>query len=128
MLHVVIEQRPDGGVTYLLDDETERLALESRYNALIDVQRETLDSLKEGVAVFGTDGRLKLFNSAFAQIWKLSGAALDEAPHIDEFISAGARCSTTIPATWQRHRARRHRHSPTSASRSKARWCAPTIS
>ena len=66
------EQRPDGGVTYLYDDATERLALESRYNALIDVQRETLDSLKEGVAVFGTDGRLKLFNSAFAAIWRLS--------------------------------------------------------
>src|SRR5205085_7373371 len=48
-----------------------RFALESRYNALIDVQRETLDSLKEGVAVFATDGRLKLFNSAVLQIWRL---------------------------------------------------------
>ena len=65
-IHVVSAQRPDGGLTYLYDDATERFALESRYNALIDVQRETLDSLKEGVAVFATDGRLKLFNSAFA--------------------------------------------------------------
>ena len=63
-IHVVSAQRPDGGLTYLYDDATERFALESRYNALIDVQRETLDSLKEGVAVFATDGRLKLFNSA----------------------------------------------------------------
>ena len=73
-IHVVSAQRPDGGLTYLYDDATERFALESRYNALIDVQRETLDSLKEGVAVFATDGRLKLFNSAFAQIWRLSRA------------------------------------------------------
>ncbi|MGE0022556.1 MAG: ATP-binding protein [Hyphomicrobium sp.] len=85
-LQVVAAQRPDGGVTYLYKDETERLALESRYNALIGVQTETLNSLKEGVAVFGTDGRLKLHNSAFAAIWKLSRQQLAESPHIDEFI------------------------------------------
>ena len=85
-LHVMAAQRPDGGVTYLYKDETERLALESRYNALINVQAETLNSLKEGVAVFGTDGRLRLHNSAFAAIWKLSRQQLAESPHIDEFI------------------------------------------
>ena len=85
-LQVLAEKRSDGGVTYLFIDETERLALERDYNALIGVQRETLDSLKEGVAVFGTDGRLKLFNSALAEIWQLSRRALAEEPHIDEFI------------------------------------------
>mgnify|MGYP001274473397 CR=1 FL=1 len=86
IVHVFAEQRPDGGVTYLYDDATERFALESRYNALIDVQRETLDSLKEAVAVFGTDGRLKLFNSAFVTIWRFARSALSSAPHIDEII------------------------------------------
>ncbi len=86
MLHVLSEKRSDGGVTYLYVDETERLALESDYNAMIDVQRETLDSLKEGVAVFGTDGRLKLFNSAFAEIWRISRREIGESLHIDEFI------------------------------------------
>src|SRR5262245_23671679 len=70
-IHVTSAQRPDGGLTYLYDDVTERFALESRYNALIDAQRETLDGLKEGVAVFEPDGRLKLHNSALAQIWRL---------------------------------------------------------
>jgi signal transduction histidine kinase len=88
MIHVVIEQSPDGGVTYLFDDATERFALEQRFNAMIDVQRETLDSLKEGVAVFGTDGRLKLFNTALMGIWKLARPMLEEAPHIDQIITA----------------------------------------
>jgi signal transduction histidine kinase len=101
MLHVVAEKRSDGGVTYLYVDESERLALESEYNALIDVQRETLDSLKEGVAVFGPDGRLKLFNSAFAEIWRLSRRELGESPHIDEFIAL-ARRHYEDPATWAR--------------------------
>ncbi len=86
VVHVMSSQRPDGGVTYLYKDETERLALESNYNALINVQTETLNSLKEGVAVFGTDGRLRLHNSAFTAIWKLSPQQLGEQPHIDELI------------------------------------------
>jgi signal transduction histidine kinase len=86
-ISVIAEQRPDGGVTYLYADETERVALETNYNALISVQRETLDSLKEGVAVFATDGRLKLFNSAFARIWKLSATRLIEEPHIDDIVA-----------------------------------------
>lgn len=87
ILHVMAEQRPDGGVTYLFADETARLALESRYNALIDVQRETLNSLKEGVVVFGTDGRVKLFNIAFTQIWKIEPRTLAEGPHIEDVIN-----------------------------------------
>ena len=100
-IHVVSAQRPDGGLTYLYDDATERFALESRYNALIDVQRETLDSLKEGVAVFATDGRLKLFNSAVLQIWRLSRSMLKEGPHIDRIID---QCSALYDdmATWAR--------------------------
>jgi signal transduction histidine kinase len=100
-IHVASAQRPDGGLTYLYDDATERFALESRYNALIDVQRETLDALKEGVAVFATDGRLKLFNSAVLQIWRLQRSALKEGPHIDKMI---AMCSALYDdmGTWAR--------------------------
>jgi signal transduction histidine kinase len=85
-VHVMAEERPDGGITYLYENETERLALESSYNALIRVQRETLDHLAEGVAVFGTDGRLKLYNNAFERIWKLGRRMLQDNPHIDEII------------------------------------------
>lgn len=87
LLHVIGEQRHDGGVTFLFDDATERLALEGRYNALIDVQRETLDSLKEGVAVFAADGKLQLFNSAFLSIWRLSRDGLEQGPHIGAVVT-----------------------------------------
>jgi signal transduction histidine kinase len=101
MLHVTTEKRSDGGVTYLFVDETERLALETEYRVLNDVQRETLDSLKEGVAVFGTDGRLKLSNSAFAAIWNLSRRALAEGPHVDEIITHARTYYDDAP-TWTR--------------------------
>ncbi|MEJ2125319.1 MAG: PAS-domain containing protein, partial [Alphaproteobacteria bacterium] len=87
-IHVMTDCRPDGGLTYLLDDVTERLAQESRYNALINVQRETLENLREGVAMFGSDGRLKLFNASFVNIWKLERPFLKAGPHIDDVKSA----------------------------------------
>ena len=87
VVHVAAERRPDGGVTYFYDDKTEALSLERRYVALTRVQGETLNSLKEGVAVFGTDGRLKLFNTAFAKIWRMSQPVLASTPHIDEFVN-----------------------------------------
>lgn len=90
IVEVMAELRPDGGVTYLFSDETKRLVLESDYNALISVQRETLDSLKEGVAVFGTDGHLKLHNSAFATIWDLSRDHLGKRPYVDEVIASAS--------------------------------------
>jgi signal transduction histidine kinase len=46
------------------------------------MQRETLDSLAEAVAVFGSNGRAQLFNPAFAKMWKLSAEALQQHPHI----------------------------------------------
>jgi signal transduction histidine kinase len=82
-LGVVTTPNPEGGVTYLFDDVTESLDLARRFDGLIRVQRETLDSLAEGVAVFGSNGRAQLFNPAFAKMWKLSPEALREEPHID---------------------------------------------
>jgi len=85
-LRVVTTPDPEGGVTYLFDDVTERLNLERRYGALSREQGETLDNLAEGVAVFASDGRLRLYNSAFARMWKLSPVLLDGEPHIEAVI------------------------------------------
>ncbi len=82
-LRVVTNPDLKGGVIYLFDNVTERYHLESRFNAMIRVQGETLDTLKEAVAVFGTDGRLKLFNPAFADMWRLDAGKLADQPHID---------------------------------------------
>ncbi len=91
-LRVVAAPNPRGGVTYLFDDVTERLALESRFNALSKVQRETIDHLQEAVAVFGSDGRLRLHNPAFQALWDLSEDELAERPHADQILTAcGAR-------------------------------------
>ena len=103
-LHVIADADGDGGVTYLYENVTEQIALESRYNALIQVQRETLDTLREGVAVFASDGRLKLYNSAFARIWELNPNLLDVEPHVEDVITS-CRELYDAPEEWERTKA-----------------------
>lgn len=81
-LRVVAQPHPFGGLTFLYEDVTEKLALESSYNTLIKVQSATLDTLLEAVAVFGPDARLKLHNAAFARIWEFEPGELAGEPHI----------------------------------------------
>ena len=81
-LSLSVSPHPLGGLIFVYEDVTDRLALERSYNTLIEVQRETLDNLFEGIAVFGSDGRLKLYNPAYRKIWALSEADLIGEPHI----------------------------------------------
>ncbi|MDX2258502.1 MAG: PAS-domain containing protein [Hyphomicrobiaceae bacterium] len=99
IVHLIADERGDGGFTHLYVDETERQTLMSRFNALTNLQAETIDSLKEGVAVFATDGRLKLSNTAFESIWKLPADVLGDNPHIDRIIEA-SRPLYPDTATW----------------------------
>ena len=85
-LSVSVSPHPFGGLTFVHQDVTDRLALESSYNTLIEVQRETLDNLFEGIAVFGSDGRLKLHNPAYRTMWALSPADLAGEPHVSEIV------------------------------------------
>lgn len=104
-LRVLANPHPQGGITWIYENVTEQLELESRYNALSRVQGETLDHLAEGVAVFGSDGRLKLDNPAFARIWQLDGKLLANHPHIGE-IERACRRLHDAPEEWSRFTAR----------------------
>jgi signal transduction histidine kinase len=103
-LRVVSSPNPQGGVTYLFDDVTERMQLASRFEALTRVQSETLDTLKEGVAVFGPDGKLKLHNLAFLTSWKLSPTLPKSNPHVDTIIDL-CRTLAPDPKVWEAVRA-----------------------
>ncbi len=88
ILYVTGKLGPDRSITYCFENMTEQYDLESKYNALIRMQSATLNALNEGVAVFASNGRLKLSNPAFARLWNLSPSLLEETPHIDQVIAA----------------------------------------
>jgi signal transduction histidine kinase len=97
---VIAEQHPFGGVTYLYENLTKEIQLESRYNELFEVQRETLDNLAEAVALSGPDGRLRLFNPAFMRFWSLDAAFLERKPHVNELAQMSG-LSADSRTAWQ---------------------------
>jgi len=100
-LRVVAQPHPFGGLTFLYEDVTERFTLESSYNTLAKVQSATLNTLQEGVAVFGPDGKLKLHNASFAKIWELSDKDLAGEPHV-RAIAAACADNFGDGAIWER--------------------------
>ena len=75
-----------GGLIFVHEDVTDKLALESSHNTLIAVQRETIDNLAEGIAVFGSDGKIGLFNAAMCKIWQVASEFLAGGPHIADIL------------------------------------------
>jgi signal transduction histidine kinase len=78
-------------VIYVFEDITDQLKLKSQHRTQLDVQRSTLNALNEGVAVFGTNGRLTLANPRLSTLWKLPTNLLETNPHIDQIIEAVSR-------------------------------------
>ncbi len=99
-LRVVTDQHPLGGITHFYENLTKEFQLESRYNELFEVQRETLDNLAEAVALTGPDGRLKLYNPAFMRFWSIEPAFLEKKPHVNELAQLPS-LSADSRSAWQ---------------------------
>ncbi|MEQ8301228.1 MAG: PAS-domain containing protein [Hyphomonas sp.] len=87
-LSVTRQRHPMGGLLLLFKDITGELDLKTKFNAIVKTQSSTLDNLHEAVAVFGGDGRLKLFNHAFERLWSLSHDLLKDQPDYSAVIEA----------------------------------------
>ncbi|MEO6339826.1 MAG: ATP-binding protein [Caulobacteraceae bacterium] len=85
-LRVVRQPHPFGGLLLLFSDITGELRLRAQYNALVQVQQATLDKLNDAVAVFGSDGRLRLHNEAFERFWAITPQALTVAGDFDGVV------------------------------------------
>lgn len=93
-LRVTCQPHPFGGLIFIYADVTNQMALERSLNQLSSVQRTTIDHLSEALAVFGTDGRLKLSNKAFAEYWRIDPKALSDQPR---FADVFALCRRMLP-------------------------------
>ncbi|MBP1885484.1 PAS domain-containing sensor histidine kinase [Sinorhizobium mexicanum] len=100
-LRVFATARPQGGATWVFENLTEKVDLETRYNTLVQVQGETIDHLAEGVAVFGPDGRIRLSNPAFRAIWGISEAEAKPGTHI-RAVEQACLPSYDQPDGWKR--------------------------
>lgn len=85
-LRLMISPHPMGGLVFLFDNITDKLALERGFNTLIAVQRETIDHLYEGILVIGSDLRVRLSNPAIEKIWNITEDARKSGIHFNEWV------------------------------------------
>jgi signal transduction histidine kinase len=85
-LRVVRQPHPFGGLLLVFSDITGELKLRAQYNSLLQVQQATLDKLNDAVAVFGSDGRLRLHNEAFERFWNITPQAIADAGDFDGVV------------------------------------------
>ncbi len=89
---------PQGGLIYLYEDVSDQITLERSYHALNRVQRQTLDALQEGIALFGEDAKLRLSNRAFNALFRAKDDGLDAAPHVAALADVAGKSLTD--ETW----------------------------
>jgi len=85
-LKVISQPHPQGGLVMVFSDITPELRLKTQFNQQIQVQQATLDKLTDAVAVFGSDGRLKLHNEAFESFWGVGAEQLAAATDFDGVV------------------------------------------
>ncbi len=76
-VHTVPAARGSAGIGI---DVTENELVRAELARMIDAHRRTLDQLKTGVAIFGSNQKLSFYNAAYRSLWDLDPAFLDEAP------------------------------------------------
>ena len=82
-LRVLAQPLPDGGLLAIFEDRTRQMMLESDRERMQQVQETTFDNLAEGIAVFASSRRLKLWNDRFLTLWGLGEADLADRPMVE---------------------------------------------
>lgn len=60
---------PLGGMVMTFEDVTDRVSLERSFNEQIEIQKSIINHLPEAMIVFNADGRLRLYNTAYALLF-----------------------------------------------------------
>lgn len=87
-LRLLAQPTPDGGLLIIFEDRTEQAQLASARDTLLRVRTATFDNLFEAIAVFGSDGKLSIWNRRFGEIWDVEEEVLAKHPRFDELLSS----------------------------------------
>jgi len=77
-----------GGLVFAFEDVSDNLATTRAYNSLLSVQKDTLDNLFDAVLIFASNGRLKLYNKAYLNLWNVKEDFLKQEPSLLDVIES----------------------------------------
>lgn len=75
-----------GGLVFAYEDISDRLATSREYNSLISVRQEILNNIDEAVLIFGSNGRLEIYNQAYLNLWNADENFLNGEPTFNELL------------------------------------------
>ncbi|MDA8637388.1 ATP-binding protein [Rhodospirillales bacterium] len=96
----------DGGLVMTCDDVSGNLDLKRSLKSMDRVQRTTLENLREGVVVFGADGRLQLTNPRMLDLWDLTTDDLVQDLRLPDVIQALGMRMAADNEPWQDRKTR----------------------
>lgn len=96
----------DGGLVMACEDVSGSLDLKRSLKSLDRVQRTTLENLREGVIVFGADGRLQLTNQRMHELWDLTADDLVQDLRLPDVIQALGMRMAADNEPWQDRKTR----------------------
>ncbi len=76
------------GLVMTCEDLSGNLEIKRSLKSLDQVQRTTLENLREGIAVFGADGRLQLTNPQMLSLWDFTPEDLPDDMRLGDVIAA----------------------------------------
>ena len=71
-LRRMLTPHPLGGLLITYEDVTGHLSMERSMTVLSETQCMLINQMREGILVFGSNGRLRLANKAYARLWNFT--------------------------------------------------------
>lgn len=100
VLRMIVIPFAIGGLLFAFEDMTSHLVLERSFNSLNAVQKAMLNNLSEAIAVFGQDGRLKVYNPAYLKLLDMETEYADSSPHISDIIESKKHLFQVRDSNW----------------------------
>jgi signal transduction histidine kinase len=96
----------DGGLVMACEDVSDRLDMQRSLKSADRVQRTTLENMREGIAVFGADGRLQLTNPQLGKLWDMDADALSLGARLPDVIQAFGMKMAANAEPWSKRKER----------------------
>ncbi len=86
-INMVVCPNLSGGLIFVMEDISDKMDIERKYNAIIAAQKETLENLPEGIMIFSQDNRIRIINKKVGQMLNLDSCEQFIGTHINEFFT-----------------------------------------